>query len=515
MKLSTRNHDRFGAEGWLGKWSIGGNGYDECEAGADGNLTVIEGIRAFSKGWFPLLCLSLASASAGAAERTEGGRPNIVLILADDLGYGDLGCQGQRRIPTPHIDRLASEGVRFAQFYSGGTVCAPSRNVLLTGQNPGRIHIRGNRPMDLRAEDRTLAEMLRAAGYRTGMIGKWGLGAAGSPAVPTRRGFDFFTGYLDHVHAHNSYPTYLWRNEERLALPNVVPNEGNMGQGKASERRKHTQDVFMREALDFVAAEPGRPFFLFFATTLPHANNEAGNDGMEAPPEGPRDFVDPAWPKPERDFAAAVARLDADVGRLMEHLKSLGLEDDTLVIFTSDNGPHSEGGHDARFFGSSGGLRGQKRDLYEGGVRVPFIVSWPGRIPAGAVTEQVGWFPDVAATLAAVAAVPEKARLEDNGLDLLPWLLEPRRPTAERELYWEFYELGTSQAVRFGDWKAVRRPIGGDVIELYNLTRDLQEKTDVAAEFPGEARKAAALMDATHTPHPSWPVPAVKAGAAR
>lgn len=459
-----------------------------------------------------VLCPLLVPGSASAVKAADAARPNIILILADDLGYGDLGSQGQARIPTPQLDRLAADGVRFGQFYSGGTVCAPSRNVLITGQNPGHIHIRGNRPMDLPAEDRTLGEMLKAAGYRTGMIGKWGLGAAGSGAVPTKRGFDFFSGYLDHVHAHNSYPTYIWRNEERVALPNVVPDEGRKGQGKASERREHTQDVFMRDALEFMAAEPGRPYFMFFATTLPHANNEAGQDGMEAPDGGPRDFIDPAWPKPERDFAATVARLDADVGRLMAHLEKLGQAERTLVIFTSDNGPHSEGGHSSAFFNSSGGLRGQKRDLYEGGVRVPFIARWTGRIPAGAVAEQVGWFPDLATTLGNVANVPAEARLAGCGRDLTPWLLDSKNKAEPRELYWEFYELGTSQAVRFGDWKAVRRPIGGEggKLELFDLAKDRGERTDLAADHPEMVRQAVELMNATHTPHPQWAVPKEK-----
>lgn len=452
---------------------------------------------------------SVTTVTAASASTAAGVRPpNVVLILADDLGYGDVGCYGQTVIPTPHIDRLAAEGVRFTQFYAGSTVCAPSRNVLFTGEHTGHIQIRGNRKLNLRPDDPSLGAALRAAGYRTALIGKWGLGLEGSDSVPTQRGFDHFVGYLDQTHAHNSYPTFLFRDEARFSLPNVVPDEGPYGEGVATVRQQHSADVFITEALDFIAAAQDQPFFLYFATTLPHANNQAGDDGMEAPADAPRDFVHADWPKPERDFAAVVARLDADVGRILTALQNRGLADNTLVIFTSDNGPHAEGGHDPEFFGSRGGLRGIKRDLYEGGVRVPTVVRWPGHIPAGTTSAQIGWFTDFLPTLCALVPSASPPPPGD-GINLLPVLLDPARTMdQDRPLYWEFYEQRSAQAVRQGRWKAVRIPLFDGPIELYDLETDPIESHDVAAAHPEVVARLAATMTAAHRPHPLWQPPA-------
>ncbi|MCS7017405.1 MAG: arylsulfatase, partial [Gemmatales bacterium] len=325
---------------------------------------------AFALGW-GLICPAPTLAQAQTRP------PNIVLILADDLGYGDLGCYGQKQIRTPHLDRLAAEGLRFTQFYAGSTVCAPSRCVLMTGLHTGHCYIRGNARYDLRPEDRTLAEILKSAGYATAHIGKWGLGHESSTGMPTRKGFDYFFGYLDQVHAHNYYPTFLIRNEAHVRLENVVPREGKYGEGVASIRRHYSHDLFTDEALRWITQHRDKPFFLYLCYTVPHANNEALNPkyvplvesrprhGMEVPDFGI--YRDRSWPESEKAFAAMITRLDHDVGRLVARLRELGLDKNTLILFSSDNGPHAEGGHDPKFFQSSGGLRGMKRDLYEGG----------------------------------------------------------------------------------------------------------------------------------------------------
>ena len=268
--------------------------------------------------------------------------PNIIFIMADDLGYGDLGCFGQRRIQTPQIDRLARQGMRFTDFYAGSTVCAPSRCVLMTGYHTGHAFIRGNGKDNLRPSDVTVAEVLKPAGYATGLIGKWGLGHEGSSGLPTRQGFDQFYGYLDQHHAHNYYPSFLVRNESRVALNNVVPREGKFGQGVASKKVDYSHDLITREALAFVDRHHDRPFFLYWSLTIPHANNEARAKGMEVPDYGI--YSDRAWPEPQKGHAAMITRMDSDVGRLLARLEHHGIADNTVIFFTSDNGPHREGG---------------------------------------------------------------------------------------------------------------------------------------------------------------------------
>src|SRR5262245_10917967 len=293
--------------------------------------------------------------------------------------------------------------MRFRHFYAGSTVCAPSRCALMTGLHTGHCYIRGNAKTNLRPEDVTVAEVLKGAGYRTGLVGKWGLGHEGSAGIPTRQGFDQFFGYLDQTHAHNYYPTFLLRNEERVRLPNVVPNEGPVGQGVATQRAAYSPDLMAEEALAFLGRTGDQPFFLYFAPTLPHANNEAGQKGMEVPDYG--EYQNRAWPEPQKGLAAMISRLDRDVGRLLQRLKERGLAERTLVLFSSDNGPHREGGNNPDFFRSNGGLRGIKRDLYEGGIRVPLIARWPGKLPAGQVSDHVGSFADLLPTAAELAGV--------------------------------------------------------------------------------------------------------------
>ncbi len=430
-------------------------------------------------------------------------RPNIIFIQADDLGYGDLSCYGQRKFKTPNIDRLAAEGMRFTQYYAGSTVCAPSRSALMTGQHTGHTRIRGNARHPLLPEDVTVAEVLKAtpgAGYKTALIGKWGLGEAGTTGVPNRQGFDYFFGYLNQRHAHNYYPTFLWRNEERIKLRNVVPDEDEEGSGNSTNRVDYTHDLMAEEALKFIERNSGGPFFLYLAFTIPHANNEAKNKGMEVPDLG--EFASEDWPDQEKAKAAMITRMDRDVGRLMASLKKLGIDDNTLVFFTSDNGPHREGGADPDFFDSNGPLRGIKRDLYEGGIRVPMIARWPKRIKAGAKSDQVWAHWDLPPTVAEIAGVKPPANID--GVSMLNALLG-RRQRNHEFLYWEFHERGFSQAVRMRDWKAVRRSQDSP-LELYDLKNDLGEQNDVAVKHPEVVKKIEDYLKTARTESELWPI---------
>ena len=328
-----------------------------------------------------------------ALRAKASGRSNIIFILADDLGYGDLECYGQKRIRTPQIDRLAAEGMRFTQCYAGSTVCAPSRCTLMTGLHTGHARIRGNAQVPLEPDDVTVAEILKPAGYRTAIIGKWGLGNEGTTGVPNRHGFDEWFGYLDQVHAHNYYPEFLWRNERKWLL------RGNAN----GQKGEYSHDWFTRGALNFIRINQKHPFFLYLAYTIPHANNELKDKGMEVPGDAPYSKED--WPQQEKNKAAMITRLDADIGKILDKLKELKIDQDTILFFSSDNGPHKEGGVDPQFFASSGPLRGIKRDLYDGGIRVPMIVRWPGHVKAESVSDFVWAFWDFPPTAAELAGV--------------------------------------------------------------------------------------------------------------
>ena len=463
----------------------------------------------------PALFLALAL-PVPAAKAQKVHPPNIVLIIADDLGYGDLGCFGQKVLKTPRIDRMASEGMRFTQFYAGSTVCAPSRSVLMTGRHMGRTVVRGNstRPVILRPEDPNLASLLKSAGYRTACIGKWGLGTPDNISNPNDIGFDHFFGYVDMWHAHNFYPEFLIRNGEVQQLRNEVaprwkpfqqPGRPQAGRGVAIKRVDYAPDLFIAEVQKFIRDSHREPFFLFHSLNTPHANNEAGSKGMEVSDLG--EFSDKDWPAPEKGFAAMIRNIDRDVGRILDLLKELKIEKDTLVIFSSDNGPHQEGGHRADFFDSNGPLRGTKRDLTEGGIRVPAIAWWPGTIDPGAVDDAHWYFGDLMATAAELAGVEPPANIDSDSF-VAPLLGEPRekRWTRKSLMYWEFYERGSAQAVRFGKWKAIRKPMFTGKIELYDMSNDPGEKHDYSRRRPDLARQAAGLMDRAHEGDPNWKV---------
>jgi len=453
-----------------------------------------------------LICLGILV--CGGLARTAGAvdRPNIVYILADDLGFADLGCFGQKILQTPQLDRMAAEGLRLTRHYAGSTVCAPSRCVFLTGLHTGHARIRGNQSGTLQPEDVTVAELLRDNGYRTGCFGKWGVGNPPPIDDPARNGFDEFFGYISMFHAHNFYPEFVIRNGKRVALRNVLAGDWSRrfsdGRGVAKTRVDYVPHLVAREAIQFVHRNAARPFFLYFAMNVPHANNEAGRvgdrNGMEVPSYGEYSARD--WKDPEKGFAAMISNIDRDVGRILQTLRQLDLERRTLVIFTSDNGPHQEGGHQMEFFDSNGDLRGMKRDLYEGGVRVPFIAWWPGTIAPGQTSQHVSAFQDMLPTFAELAGVPSPPT---DGISMVPTLLgqhgkQPRHP----HLYWEFHERGGRQAVLWGDWKGVRlmtsaNPTGP--IALYNLRRDPAERRDVRASHVEVARRIANIMAAEHT----------------
>lgn len=455
--------------------------------------------------WWPVVfgCVGtlelLANSRCFAADKGATERPNIILIVADDLGYGDLGCYGQSQVKTPRIDRLAAEGMRFTDFYAGSTVCAPSRCVLMTGLHSGHAYIRGNGGLELRPQDVTVARLLQQSGYATGVFGKWGLGHENSTGIPSKQGFDRFYGYLDHGHAHNFYPTFLFRDDSRVKLDNVVPNEGRTGQGVATVRREYAPDLTTREMLAWLDEPRDRPFFLYWAPTIPHANNEAGKNGMEVPHLG--EYADRDWPEPQKAFAAMMTRLDRDVGQLVDRLQEQGLAEKTILFFSSDNGPHREGGRDPDFTDSNGPLRGIKRDLYDGGIRVPLIAWGPGRVPKGATSGYVGSFADVLPTLCDLAGIEAPPV---DGVSIRPTLLGQPGQKSHDYLYWEFYERGFDQAVRTDRFKGVRHGKAGP-IELYDVTSDPGESKDIASQHPDVVQRIAEAMNQAHTPSPDWP----------
>ena len=458
------------------------------------------------------------SIDSAKCEESEQNRrvPNIVFILVDDLGYGDLGCYGQKTIQTPCIDRMADQGMRFTHCYAGSTVCAPSRCCLMTGYHTGHARVRGNARVPLLPEDVTVAELLKSAGYQTGIIGKWGLGEPDTTGIPNRQGFDTWFGYLNQRHAHNYYPAYLWENETEFPLRNeVVHTIGGRDRtpgGVATKRVDYSHDLFAERALEFVKANRDKPFFLYLAMTIPHANNEASNRnikeaeipayrGMEVPDFGP--YKDKDWPAPQKGHAAMITRMDADIGRLFKLLAELRIDDETIVFFTSDNGPHKEGGADPAFFGSSGPLRGYKRALYDGGIRVPMIARWPGKIAAGTTSDLPWAFWDFLPTACDLAGTEAPKGID--GISVLPTLLGyPDKQKRHDYLYWEFHEgRGSKQAVRMGKWKGVKNRIPGP-IELYDVIADPGETQNVAKDHPDVVAKIASDIAEARTESEHW-----------
>ena len=458
--------------------------------------------------------------------------PNIIWIMADDLGYGDLGSYGQQDIRTPRLDQMAAEGIRFTQFYAGHTICAPTRSSLMTGQHTGRTPVRSNFSrvtrdrVPLAPEDTTVAEVLQNASYTNALVGKWGLGEPGTTGVPNLKGFDYFWGFLNQRRAHTFYPEWVWRNENRVILTGnrdvlevfpewkVYPLEPEKGPQRKQAQYSH--DLDMQEAEWFVRANRERPFFLYLALQIPHAELVVPDDSLEEYLEENGesifeevDYPDDANPryigtdKPFATYAAMVTRMDRDIGRLLDLLRDLGIAENTLVFFTSDNGPHDSGGYDPEYFNSGGPLRGMKRDLYEGGIRVPMIVWMPGTVPAGVVSDQVWSMWDFMPTAAELARTEAPKGID--GVSRVNALLN--RPADDPEyLYWEFHEGVFSQAVRMGDWKAVRNDYGLP-IELYDLSVDIGETNDLAAQHPEIVSRAETLFRTARTPNEHYPTP--------
>ena len=447
-------------------------------------------------------------------------KPNLIFIMADDLGYGDLGCFGQKLIKTPRLDRMAKEGIKFTRFYSGSTVCAPSRSVLMTGQHMGHTHVRGNAGGDmtrqsLRDKDFTVAEALKKANYSTALIGKWGLGEIGQEGHPLDQGFDYFYGYLNQVHAHNFYPEFLWKNFDKQMLRNEVQQIAKKGYagfigGAATKRIDYTHDLFADEALAWIGQNRDNPFFLYLPLTIPHANNEGSRmfgDGAEVPEYGIYDKMD--WPKQDKGQAAMITRMDKDVGRILDHLEKLKIAENTLVIFTSDNGPHNEAKHNPERFNPSGPLRGMKRTLTEGGIRVPTLAWWPKTIAAGSQCDQPLYFGDLMATACDFSGVPKPKNLDS--ISFLPTLRGQTGKQARHQfLYWEFYERTFRQAVVVENWKLIRSGMDDQKIELYDLSKDIHEDKNLATEKPELAKKFIAMMEKAHVQHPSWQTPRSK-----
>lgn len=467
--------------------------------------------------------------------KKPGKKPNIIFILADDLGYGELGCYGQEKIKTPNIDTLAAGGMKFSQHYSGSPVCAPSRCTLLTGKHTGHAYIRGNDEMrergdvwhdpelegqrPLPADTLTAAGLLKKAGYKTGAVGKWGLGGPGSSGAPNKQGFDFWYGYLCQRVAHNYYPTHLWRNDKkdmlegnRYFFPHQKLPEDKDPYDKASytpySGSRYSMDLMAKEALNFIRDNHKNPFFLYLPFPVPHVALQVPEDSLaeyegsfpETPYKGEKGYTPHL--KPKAAYAAMITRMDREIGKILELLKELGIEDNTLIVFSSDNGPTYAGGVDAAFFNSAGALRGLKGSLYEGGVRVPMIARWPGKIAAGSVSDHISAFWDFLPTFSEIAGI--EAPEDIDGISLLPTLLGRNTKQKKHEyLYWE--HLKKMQAVRLGDWKAVRLTPGSD-IELYNLAQDLGEKNNVAAQNPDILSRIEEIMKTGRTPSEYFPL---------
>ncbi|MGD9420128.1 MAG: arylsulfatase [Verrucomicrobiota bacterium JB025] len=454
------------------------------------------------------ICLSLLATLTAEEKRP----PNIIYILADDLGYGDLSFLGQEKFQTPHIDALKDKGMFFTQHYSGSTVCAPSRSALLTGKHTGHTFIRGNKEIlpegqqPIPAEEVLLPEILKPAGYVSGAFGKWGLGYPGSEGDPVKQGFDVFYGYNCQRLGHHYYPFHLWDNEKKVIL------EGNKGTAKGD----YGPALIHERTLKFLEDNKDRPFFAYVASIIPHAELAAPKEYMEkfrGKFDEPKPFKGldkgkelrqgryQSQKEPRTAFAAMITLLDDQVGEIVAKVEELGIADNTLIIFTSDNGAHQEGGADPEFFDSNGPFRGHKRDLYEGGVHVPMVAYWPGRIAAGSESHLISAFWDMVPTFAELAGV--KAPADTDGHSIVPELLGKGEQPKHKYLYWEFHERGGRIAVRSGKWKAVRYNVlkkPNAPVMLFDLSVDPGERNDVAGQHPETVDRLCAMMDGARTP---------------
>ncbi len=461
------------------------------------------------------ICASYALISCAQGSKKEP-FPNIVYILADDLGYGDLSCYGQQKFSTPNIDRLAREGMLFTQHYTGCTVSAPSRSCLMTGLHTGHTPVRGNKGwvpegnFPLSADSYTVAEILKTKGYVTGAFGKWGLGYITTEGDPDSQGFDEFYGYNCQSLAHNYYPDHLWHNHEKILLP----------ENDSSKTGIYSADLIHKAALDFLEKNKDKPFFLFYPTTIPHAELFAKEEYMKmfrgkfnpeksykGTDEGPDFRLGPYGSQPEAHaaFAAMITELDDYVGELLTKLTELGLEKNTIVIFASDNGPHLEGGADPDYFNSNGLLKGYKRDMYEGGIRTPMLIRWPGKVKAGSESDHISAFWDILPTFAEIAGAENPEGID--GMSFLPSLLGKKQKQHEY-LYWEFHEQGGKIAVRMGNWKAVKLNIDKTpqgVTELYNLSTDIGETNNIASSNPETVKQMEEIMKKAHIPSIDFP----------
>lgn len=473
---------------------------------------------------FVLVTIAVATTIAvfSQTRNNTNRKPNIVFIMADDLGWGDLGSYGQTKIRTPRLDQIAKEGMRFNQFYSGSPVCAPSRCVLMTGKHGGHAFIRDNREVKpegqwpIPSSEVTIAELLKAQGYATGAFGKWGLGFIGSEGDPNRQGFDLFYGYNCQREAHNFYPDHLWRNDQKIML------EGN---DRGLTGKHYSHDLIEAEALKFIRDNKDKPFFAYVPFTIPHLALQVPEDSLaeyagkwdDPPYDGKNGYL--PHPSPRAAYAAMVTRMDRSVGRILDLLKELKLDDNTIVMFTSDNGgafgtvtkdfdflPGRMGGTDYVYFRSTGNFRAFKGSIYEGGLRVPMIARWPGKIKAGSVSELPAVFYDLLPTLCELAGtIPPK---QTDGVSILPTLLGKRRQSKHEFLFWDFGGYGGQQAVRMGDWKGVRRNLhkGNTRIELYNLATDVGETTDLADKHPDIVKRIEKIMTEQHQPSADFPI---------
>ncbi len=444
--------------------------------------------------------LALTPARAQVTRET-GNRPNILLIVADDLGYGDLGCYGQKMVKTPNLDRLASEGTRFTQFYAGNSMGSSSRATLMTGRHSGHANIRGLSPIAsaLYNSDVTIAEVLQPAGYRTAATGKWAVGDAGSSGTPNNQGFAQWYGFLNNALSQMYYPPVIFKNQSAILI----------AENQDSKKGLYAPDLITKSAESLIRlssptpTDPNRRFFVYYAPQLPRPNADLGRatgNGMEIPSDAP--YTDERWPQTEKNRAAMITRLDADIGKLMARLAKSKVDSNTVVLFTSDNGPWRAGGSNPAFFNATGGLRGQRGDLYEGGLRVPLIAWWPGQIAASNVVDTPCAMWDILPTISELTGASIPTNIDGRSL---VGALKGKAIKPAEHLYWELHNDGFTQALRMGDWKAIRPH--GKPMELYNLKADPQEKSNIAKQHPEKVKQISDLMAESRADSDQWPLP--------